>query len=70
MADTKMMRYDTQKSIFTFPCGLKIDIAVDKLDWIFKLFKLESEFKKLSTVGYAEIPVGSARQLKNYLEKD
>lgn len=70
MAEVKKMRYDKQKSIFTFPCGIKIDITLDKLEWVFELFKLKTEFQTISKLGVVEIPIGSARQIKNYLEKD
>ncbi len=70
MAETKNLRYDKQKNIFTFPCGVKIDITEDKLKWIFTLFKLTAEFETLVRMGAVEIPIGSARQIKNYLEKD
>lgn len=70
MAETKTMRYDKQKSIFTFPCGVKIAIEIDKLKWIFTLFKLTKEFETLNRMSAVQIPIGSARQIKNYLEKD
>ena len=70
MAETKNMRYDKQKGIFTFPCGVKIEVTEEKLKWIYTLFKLTSEFEKLMKFGEGIIPQNAARQIKMYLEKD
>ena len=69
MLETKTMRYNTIKGIFVFPCGVEIKITLEKLKWIFTLFKLSNEFEVLSKTSVVKIPVGSARQIKNYLEK-
>jgi len=70
MAETKRMRYDKQKEIFTFPCGVKINISEEKLKWVFALFKLTKEYETLIKLSVVDIPLGSARQIKSYLEKD
>jgi len=70
MAETKRMRYDKKKEIYTFPCGVEINIAEDKLKWVYALFKITNEFETLIKFGVVDIPIGSARQIKSYLEKD
>lgn len=70
MVETKNMRFDKQKNVFTFPCGIKVDITEEKLKWIFALFKLTKEYETLARLGAVQIPIGSARQIKSYLEKD
>jgi len=70
MAETKRMRYDKQKGIYTFPCGVKISITAEKLKWVYELFKISKEYDTLIKLSVVDIPIGSARQIKSYLEKD
>lgn len=70
MVETKRMRYDKNKEVYTFPCGVEINITEDKLKWVYSLFKLTTEFETLMKFSVGDIPIGSARQIKSYLEKD
>ena len=66
--NSRDIRYEN--GIIKFPCGVQIEISLDKVKWIYDLMKLSSEFEKMKTTGVSTIPKEKSLQIKNYLDKN
>ena len=53
--------------ILKFPCGVKVDISEEKIKWILKMFKHESNGDELIRIGKTTIPKNVAFHVKSHL---
>ncbi len=50
-----------------FPCGVRVDVAEDKIKWVFEVFKHKAAGIEIVEKGQTTIPKGVAFQIKSYL---
>ena len=63
--ETRTLNY--REGVLKFPCGVKVEIAPEKLKWIFKMFKYEKNGIDLVDKGQTTIPKSVAFHIKSHL---
>ena len=56
--------------LLKFPCGLEIEITLEKLKWVLTTFKITDKIVELETYGIITLEKPKAMMIKEYLEKD
>jgi hypothetical protein len=50
-----------------FPCGVKVEVTAEKIKWIMKMFKHESNGEEIIRVGKTTVPKNVAFHIKSHL---
>jgi hypothetical protein len=50
-----------------FPCGVRVKVTAEKIQWVFKVFKYEGAGREIVEKGQTTIPKSVAFHIKSHL---